>query len=88
MEAIFLKSFSKDLSQIKDHQIKPLIKLTIEQIEQAQSPQNIDNLKKLTGFKNAYRIKIGHYRMGIFIENNQVIFARRVHRKDIYRLFP
>ncbi|OWY22520.1 plasmid stabilization protein [Sphingobacteriales bacterium UPWRP_1] len=88
MEVIFLKSFSKDISQIKDHQIKPLVKLAIEQVEQAQTPQNIDNLKKITGFKNAYRIKIKDYRMGIFIEKNRVTFIRIVHRKDIYRLFP
>ncbi|HRK28529.1 MAG TPA: type II toxin-antitoxin system RelE/ParE family toxin [Chitinophagales bacterium] len=88
METIFLKTFSKDLSQIKDHSIKPLIKSTIEQVEQAQTPQNIDDLKKLSGFKNAYRIKVKEYRIGVFIENDKVIFARVVHRKDIYRLFP
>jgi len=59
-----------------------------ENVESATKITGIRNLKKLTGFKNAYRIKIGHYRIGIFIENNKVEFARVVHRKDIYNMFP
>ena len=48
----------------------------------------IVNLKKLKGFKTAYRIRIGDYRIGVFIDGDIVEFARVVHRKDIYRLFP
>ena len=50
--------------------------------------RDIKNFKKLKGYKNAYRIKIGDYRIGVFIENKIVEFARVVHRKDIYRVFP
>ncbi|WP_374754821.1 type II toxin-antitoxin system RelE family toxin [Dyadobacter psychrophilus] len=44
--------------------------------------------KKLKGFSNAYRIRIGDYRVGIFVENNIVELARIAHRKDIYKVFP
>ncbi|MDP3913923.1 MAG: hypothetical protein Q8R96_09315 [Bacteroidota bacterium] len=57
-------------------------------VEDAVLVREITNLKKLTGYKNAYRIKIGNYRIGVFIENNIVEFARVIHRKDIYRVFP
>jgi len=53
-----------------------------------QSLRDIRNLKKLKGYKNLFRIKIGDFRIGIFIENDTVEFARVVHHKDIYKLFP
>jgi len=46
------------------------------------------NLKKLKGFKTAYRIRVGDYRIGLFISNDTVEFARVVHQKDIYKVFP
>ena len=42
----------------------------------------------MEGFKNAYRIKIGDYRIGVFIEEDTIEFVRFVHRKDIYKKFP
>ncbi|PHX81999.1 MAG: plasmid stabilization protein, partial [Flavobacteriales bacterium] len=49
---------------------------------------NISHLKKLAGHKSAYRVRIGAYRVGFFYENNKAIFARVIHRKDIYKVFP
>jgi mRNA interferase RelE/StbE len=48
----------------------------------------IPHLKKLQGFKSVYRIRIGDYRIGIFIDGNTVQFVRVLNRKDIYKYFP
>ncbi|MCB0846226.1 MAG: type II toxin-antitoxin system RelE/ParE family toxin [Bacteroidetes bacterium] len=55
----------------------------------------MQKLKKLQGFENYYRIKLGDYRIGIEIEKSPentgeeiVTFIRFIHRKDIYRYFP
>jgi len=48
----------------------------------------IDFLKKLVGFKNAYRIRIGNYRIGIVFENDTIIFSAFGDRKEIYKYFP
>jgi mRNA interferase RelE/StbE len=45
-------------------------------------------VKKLVGFKEAFRIRLGNYRVGVFLEGENVIFARVAHRKDIYSIFP
>ncbi len=60
----------------------------IDLIEEAIFMSDIKGLKKLKGFKDAYRIRIGDYRLGIFINKDTVQFARFAHRKDIYKLFP
>lgn len=88
MEIVYLSKFSKDLSKINQQKILADIKKTILQIEQIKSISEISNLKKLKGHKIVYRIKIGDYRIGLFIENNIVEFARILHRKDIYNIFP
>lgn len=88
MKTEFLKQFYKDLDRIILQSSLNDINASIINVEEAVSLRDITNLKKLTGYKNVYRIKIGNYRIGVFIENNTVEFARVVHRKDIYRVFP
>lgn len=88
MQVEFLKKFYKDLDKISETTVKTDIVQTIENVESAKKISEIKNLKKLSGFKHAYRIKIGDYRIGIFIENNIIEFARVIHRKEIYKKFP
>jgi len=88
MEIEFLEKFSRDLDQVKDISVKKAVGKMITRVEQAKTPNEITDIKKLTGYKSAYRIRIGSYRIGIFIEGNLVQFARIVHRKDVYKVFP
>ena len=88
MEVEFLSKFNKDISSIKQKTTKASIIKIIEQIEDARSISDISGVKKLKGFKGAYRIRVGDYRLGIFVSKNKAQFARFVHRKDIYKLFP
>jgi mRNA interferase RelE/StbE len=84
----FAGRFSKDLDKINQAFVKKDVSAAILEIEKAEGLPEIRNLKKLKGHGNAYRIRIGDYRIGLFIENNIVEFARIAHRKDIYRIFP
>ena len=88
MKVEFLKQFSKDLDKISSKSIKNQIEELIIVLESAESLQSISNTKKLKGHRNAYRIRIGDYRLGLFIENNTILIARLLHRKDIYKIFP
>ena len=88
MKVEFSSKFSKDIDGISQKSIKlNLIKL-IQLFESSQNLNAIPNLKKLVGHKSAYRVRIGDYRVGFFYENQKVLFARVIHRKDIYKLFP
>lgn len=88
MNTLFLSQFEKDIEKIRMQSVKDDIANAIEQVEQADGQSAIVNLKKLKGFKTAYRIRIGDYRIGMFINGDTVEFARVVHRRDIYKLFP
>lgn len=88
MKIIFLSHFSKDIDKLRLQKIKADVLFVIKHVENANNITEIKNLKKLTGHKYAFRIKIGNYRIGVFIENNILEFARIAHRKDVYNLFP
>ena len=85
----FDKSFSKSLDKIKDSTILRRIESTLLKLEEAESLKDIRNLKKLSGFKSYYRIRIGNYRLGLEqIDNNTVRVIIIAHRRDIYKKFP
>lgn len=84
----YARHFSKDLDKINQASVKKEILKIIEEVEIAENILVIRNLKKLKGFTNAYRIKTGDFRIGIFVENNTIEFARIANRKNIYRVFP
>lgn len=88
MKVQYRGSFAKDLRSIKNRDILDHIKETIEQVEKAQSQQNIANLKKLKVGSNYYRIRAGEYRLGVIIEKDTITFIRCLNRKEIYRYFP
>lgn len=85
----FDKSFEKSINRLKDNSIVPRIQKTIELLETAQSLSELSNVKKLTGFKNYYRIRLGSYRLGFEkINETTVRLIIVANRKDIYNLFP
>ncbi len=88
MEITFDKSFSKSLDKINDKIVLKRIEKTIIQCEKATDLVQISNLKKMVGYKNYYRIKIGDYRIGVEITNHVIDFIIVAHRKDIYNRFP
>ena len=89
MQVLFDRSFSRALGKIKNPKILEDIENAILECEKASSITKIKSLKKLTGFKSYYRIKIGDYRIGIEFEKPNILrFITVLHRKDIYKKFP
>lgn len=88
MNLVFLNSFKKDVLKITNVKLKEQVKSVILAVEVAKSIKDLTNLKKLKGFQTAYRIRIGDYRLGLYIENENVKMARLVKRNDIYKVFP
>jgi mRNA-degrading endonuclease RelE of RelBE toxin-antitoxin system len=88
LKVVFGKLFSKDLLKIKDLTLKKDVIRAIIEVENCESLQNLSNLKKMKGHSEAYRIRIGKYRLGFYFDGEVVELARFVKREDIYKLFP
>ena len=88
MKFEFEKAFIKDFRKLKSKELANSIAEAIKQVSEASRANEITNLKKLTGYKSAFRIRIGDFRIGVIIENSIVTFVAFAHRKDIYKRFP
>jgi mRNA interferase RelE/StbE len=88
MKVEFRKSFLRDVKKIKDQRMRDQIQDAIVQVESANGPSDLGDLKKLAGSKNCYRIRVGDYRLGVMIERDTLIFARCLDRREVYRHFP
>jgi len=84
----FESSFNKALEKLNNNALKLKIWNIVQTVEDAQKLSEIKNLKKITGHKTFYRIKLADYRIGFEFVNNTINFITIAHRKDIYRIFP
>ena len=57
-------------------------------METATSITEITGVKKLSGHKTYYRIRIGDYRMGFEKIGERIRLIVIANRKDIYTIFP
>jgi len=88
MKIEVLNSFIRDLKKVKDKNIKLKIKDIIDDIESSTKLQDIQNLKKMSGYNDYYRIRIKDYRIGLYFNEETLYLVRILHRKEIYKFFP
>ena len=80
-------SFVKDVKKTSLEN-KQKIKQILESIKIANTIAELRNIKKISGHKIFYRIRLGDYRLGFALENDTVVLLHFMHRKEIYRFFP
>ena len=88
MQVITTRQFEKDTEKELNKKLQLQLADIIEQIQKADHLMEIPNLKKMKGYKNAYRIRFGEYRIGFLLEGNTIKLSRLMNRKEIYRYFP
>jgi mRNA interferase RelE/StbE len=82
------KKFLKELSLLPYRDRLRIERFLFEELPNLSSPAEIPNLSKLKGYKEYFKIRIGDYRIGLRIKEDNLIFERVLHRKDIYRYYP
>ena len=88
MKVEFSKKFLKELDKIDNTKIHRTVKALIEEVKDAESPSEIPKLKKLKGYNEIYRGRVGEYRIGLIYAQKTLSFETILHRKDIYKKFP
>ena len=87
MKVEFAKAFERDISDLSGPQRKRLSAI-VQALIDAPTLLAVPNIKKLKNSQNAYRIRMGDYRIGFFFVDGVVTFIRCLSRKDIYKYFP
>ena len=75
------KSAIKDLKKINENDRRKIH----SKISAMSGFPNISNVKKLTNFEPAYRLRIGNYRILFDVSEDSVEIGRVLHRKDSYK---
>ena len=87
MKVIFSKDFKKTAQRQSGTVLKSLQSVVLE-VQEAKSIEEITDLKKLVGYNNVYRIRIGSLRafftLHIEIEGDTVFFRYLVNRGEAY----
>ncbi len=89
MRIAFRQSFERDLKKLRSN--TPLlarVQQVVEEVEAAEAFGAVANVTKMQGWSSYYRIRIGDYRLGLKLQEDEVVFLRCLHRRDIYRRFP
>ncbi len=88
MQIDFSERFLKQDRELRDDILHARLQKIVHTVKDAETLRDIPNLKKLKGHRSAYRIRVGDFRVGVFIKDDTVIFADFDHRKDIYKRYP
>jgi len=84
----FEAKFAKDLRAIREQKLLNKVKEIIEDCKSASSLSDMNHVKKMQGYDNFYRIRLGEYQIGIELVDDEIIFTRFLHRKEVYKYFP
>ncbi len=68
MKVIVTHQFGKDVDKKLSKEMQLKLADIIEELQKAPNLFSINNLKKLKGCKTAYRVKMGDYRIGLFLK--------------------
>lgn len=74
------KSAVKDLKSISE----PFKTKLHEKIVELKNFPNLSNIKKLTNFEPAYRLRVGDYRILFDVVDEVIIIGRVLHRQNSY----
>jgi len=74
------KSAIKDLKSISE----PYKSKLHTKILELQKFPNLQNIKKLTNFEPAYRLRVGNYRVLFDVVEDTIIIGRVLHRQNSY----
>ena len=88
MRVVVSKQFLKDLKKLPKNFRSRIEIFVFQSLKNINSIEEIKNLKKLSGNDNAYRIRFGDYRLGLFFENGSLMFTVIGARGDFYKKFP
>ena len=56
---------------------------------ESENPFQLGYLKKMKGYPNKYKIRVGDYRIGLSVDKkSKTLICQIAHRREIYKIFP
>jgi len=89
-QIIYKKVFLRELKKLPKDVRTEVEEFAFVTLPKTSDPFALPTIKKLTGYREYYRVQFGDYRVGLRIDQHAHLIecCRVKHRKDIYRFFP
>ncbi|GEM_PF-118621 len=86
MEVEYSKSFAKEVRKLSGKELQSVREM-IKMVKEAELINDLTDCKKLTGYKNIYRLRVGDYRAFFYVEiiNDTIYFQYFVSRGEAYK---
>ena len=88
MKVIYRKKFLKELAKLPSAYRIKIENFVFEELPESPKVDVFLKVEKLKGYRHYYRMRFGDYRIGMKIENDEIVLERALHREDIYNYFP
>ncbi len=88
MKVKYRKKFLKQLARTPHWTREQVEKFAFEELPKVSSIGEIGKIEKMTGYDTFYKARFGEYRVGMKLENEELILQTIMNRKDIYKFFP
>ncbi|MBA3631753.1 MAG: type II toxin-antitoxin system RelE/ParE family toxin [Acidobacteria bacterium] len=88
MQIKLKKRFLKQLANLPKEVRERIEVFVFEQLPNLASIAESGKIEKMQGFDDYFKIRFGSYRVGLKLENDEIIVQIVMHRKEIYRFFP
>ena len=85
----YTRTFLKEMSRLPNN-VRQRVEAIAFGEEIKEDPFLSGKTQKLTGYQTYYKIRVGDYRMGVYLDADEELieFQRVLHRREIYRKFP
>ncbi len=80
------RQFAKDFKKLPKN-VQAQVLSFIEAVEKQESLAGLE-VKKISGYQDRFRFRIGSYRVGFSVKAEAVIFRRVLDRQSVYKKFP
>lgn len=89
MNVSYKPAFIRDLRRLRGRpEYERIYGLVFNDMPSWRSLTGQSQIKCLSAKDKAYRIRVGDYRIGFYHSGGELILARLLHRREIYRYFP
>lgn len=87
MKVVSVSSFHRDFKKMPK-KVQTMAEEAYDCMIKANNVRELASVKKMSGYKNYYRYRIGNYRIGFSVEGDTIILLRLMNRDSIYLVFP
>ena len=88
MRVVTRSSFSRDLRKIRDRKVRDKVEKFLDEACEASSLTHMANVLPMTDHEGYFRVRVGDYRVGPYLDGETLEIVRVLPRRDFYRVFP